>query len=77
MKPPRYQEDYREGAKDAKKTGETIMGYGESTNAELERIAKIVVDCIFKVHSNLGPGLLESVYSICLAHGTGEAWAEG
>lgn len=44
------------------------MGYGESTNPELERIARIVVDCVFRVHSNLGPGLLESVYSICLAH---------
>jgi len=44
------------------------MGYGESTNPELERIATIIVDAIYKVHSNLGPGLLESVYSICLAH---------
>ena len=44
------------------------MGYGESTDPELERIARTVVDCIYKVHSNLGPGLLESVYSICLAH---------
>jgi GxxExxY protein len=44
------------------------MGYGESTAPELERIARIVVDAIFKVHSTLGPGLLESVYSICLAH---------
>ena len=44
------------------------MAYGESTSAELERIARIVVDGIFTVHCNLGPGLLESVYSICLAH---------
>jgi GxxExxY protein len=44
------------------------MAYGESTTPELERIARIVVDAIYKVHSNLGPGLLESVYSICLAH---------
>jgi GxxExxY protein len=44
------------------------MAYGESTSPELERIARIVVDAIYKVHSNLGPGLLESVYSICLAH---------
>jgi GxxExxY protein len=44
------------------------MGYGESTKPELERIARIVVDAIYNVHSNLGPGLLESVYSICLAH---------
>jgi GxxExxY protein len=47
---------------------EIPMGYGETTNSELERIARIVVDAIYKVHSNLGPGLLESVYSICLAH---------
>jgi GxxExxY protein len=44
------------------------MGYGDSANPELERIAKIVVDCIYTVHRKLGPGLLESVYSICLAH---------
>jgi GxxExxY protein len=42
--------------------------YGETTSPEVERIARIVVDGIFKVHSTLGPGLLESVYSICLAH---------
>jgi GxxExxY protein len=44
------------------------MGYGESTSPELERIARIVVDAIYTVHRNLGPGLLESVYSVCLAH---------
>ena len=31
-------------------------------------IATIVVDCIFKVHKNLGPGLLESAYEECLYH---------
>ena len=35
---------------------------------ELERLAKIVVDAAFKVHKTLGPGLLESVYEVCLAH---------
>ncbi|MGA3067549.1 MAG: GxxExxY protein [Tepidisphaeraceae bacterium] len=44
------------------------MGFGESANPELEQIARIIVDAIYKVHSSLGPGLLESVYSICLAH---------
>jgi GxxExxY protein len=31
-------------------------------------IAKIVVDVAYKIHKNLGPGLLESVYEIILVH---------
>lgn len=33
-----------------------------------EVIAKIVVNSAFKVHKELGPGLLERVYEVCLAH---------
>lgn len=33
----------------------------------LERLATIAVDCGFKLHDALGPGLLESVYEACLA----------
>jgi len=35
---------------------------------ELELLAKESVDCIFRVHSALGPGLLESAYQACLTH---------
>lgn len=31
-------------------------------------IGKIVVDCAVKLHIELGPGLLESVYEVLLAH---------
>lgn len=31
-------------------------------------IAKEVVDAAYKVHTTLGPGLLESVYEVVLAH---------
>ena len=31
-------------------------------------ISKIVVDCCFKVHTELGPGLLESVYEEVLSY---------
>ncbi len=31
-------------------------------------LAKIVVDAAYKVHTTLGPGLLESVYETVLAH---------
>jgi GxxExxY protein len=36
--------------------------------AELDAVARAIVDCASRVHSQLGPGLLESVYEICLAH---------
>lgn len=35
---------------------------------ELERIGKTIVQCSFEVHKNLGPGLLERIYEICLKH---------
>ena len=31
-------------------------------------IAKQILDCAFLVHTKLGPGLLESVYEVVLAH---------
>jgi GxxExxY protein len=40
----------------------------EKLPAELERVATQIVDAAFKVHTELGPGLLESVYEKCLAH---------
>lgn len=33
-----------------------------------EEIFKKVLDCAFKVHTALGPGLLESAYEECLAY---------
>jgi GxxExxY protein len=35
---------------------------------DIEEIAGIIVDATIKVHRALGPGLLESVYQVCLAH---------
>lgn len=37
-----------------------------SRDEELERVARIAIDCGFNVHLELGPGLLESVYEIVM-----------
>ena len=34
----------------------------------IDEIAKEIVDAAFKIHSKLGPGLLESAYEACMAH---------
>ena len=36
--------------------------------SETERIGKVVLDAAYRVHTALGPGLLESVYETCLVH---------
>lgn len=33
-----------------------------------EQIGKDIVNCCFDIHKELGPGLLEKVYEICLEH---------
>lgn len=38
------------------------------TVEELERIARRVLDAGFRVHSVLGPGMLETAYCACLLH---------
>ena len=40
----------------------------EPIPAEVEQVAKTVVEAAFEVHTTLGPGLLESVYEACLAY---------
>ncbi|MDQ8755099.1 GxxExxY protein [Sphingosinicella sp. LHD-64] len=41
----------------------------EEVGADVERIASLAVDCGFRIHERLGPGLLESVYEAVLAQG--------
>ena len=43
------------------------------TKDEYERIGKIILDCAFEVHKELGPGLLESAYEECLFYGISKA----
>lgn len=43
------------------------MTYQKLSEQE-ESIGKSIVNAAFKVHSELGPGLLEKVYEVCLTH---------
>ncbi len=36
------------------------------SKAEIEKLGKHIVNAAYEVHKELGPGLLESVYEICL-----------
>ncbi len=36
--------------------------------SEVDQVAREIVDAAYMVHSTLGPGLLENIYEICLAH---------
>ena len=35
---------------------------------EEERIGKAIVNAAYTIHKELGPGLLEKVYEVCMAH---------
>ena len=35
---------------------------------DTDKVASEIVDAAFTVHSALGPGLLESIYELCLLH---------
>lgn len=38
------------------------------TKEQVTQLSYDIVGCAINVHKHLGPGLLESVYEICLAH---------
>ncbi|MBT1699648.1 GxxExxY protein [Fulvivirgaceae bacterium PWU4] len=40
----------------------------ERLSQEQEAIGQDVVNAAFKVHNELGPGLLEKVYEVCITH---------
>jgi GxxExxY protein len=48
-------------------TKNLIMTEQERRDRE-EYLAKEIVDCEYKVHKQLGPGLLEKVYEVCFCH---------
>jgi GxxExxY protein len=39
-----------------------------SISAYEEKIGKAIVNAAYKIHKELGPGLLEKVYEVCLTH---------
>src|ERR1700749_1202132 len=41
---------------------------GKQRGLEIDDITRIAIGCAFKVHTALGPGLVESAYPRCLEH---------
>jgi GxxExxY protein len=59
--------DAKAQSEDAKEeTEKAVFGGGFRLNEN--EIAKVVVDAAFHIHVGLGPGLLETVYEVVLAH---------
>ncbi|HEY3926880.1 MAG TPA: GxxExxY protein [Candidatus Koribacter sp.] len=44
--------------------------------SEVNEITGAIIGCAMKVHSVLGPGLLESAYEACVAHELGKSGFE-
>lgn len=44
------------------------MSFGETTTAEIERVAHEIVDAAFKIHSKVGPGILQSAYQTLMIY---------
>ena len=44
------------------------MNRYKELSQEEEQIGKAVVNAAYKIHKELGPGLLEKVYEVCMAH---------
>src|SRR6476660_2708398 len=51
-----------------RRTRRTRRGPQPTRPMDIELVAKEIVDSAIKVHSALGPGLLESAYNACLAY---------
>ena len=58
-------DDFAPARKNAVSSREGAKARSEAVN--LEDVSAIVVDCGYKLHVEVGPGLLESVYEIVLA----------
>jgi hypothetical protein len=46
----------------------TLCGFVSDQKMNENEIGRIVVDCAIRLHMELGPGLLENVYEVLLAH---------
>ena len=57
-----------ESTKPRRTRSEIKMKMKTNLPEHIERIGKIIVNCAYRVHKNIGPGLLESVYEKCLVY---------
>jgi GxxExxY protein len=52
----------------APKNMRATNGYYEPIPYKTEEIGSEIIDCAYRVHKNLGPGLLEKIYETCFCY---------
>ncbi len=55
------------GSKNKTTKTNTTMEYTELSPKE-EYIGKAIVNAAYRIHTELGPGLLEKIYEVCMSH---------
>ena len=63
-----HKEDNYTQKRDRNRSGGTIVFHTETAKSRANELSQLIIGAAIEVHRELGPGLLESAYEVCLKH---------